>query len=241
MIKRINGCPKCGRPLEKRPVQYVLRRGEYFYAFEGVPACICPACDWRTIVRADITVMKQALGTGVMSAAGMLNVPLFAFSEAQQVVENREPTEASGAGLVKDAPHNELTGQVIGWAMDVHNEFGPGHREVVYHRALAARVDKECVAFEEEPNITIENQDGVLVGLYHPDFVIKDVLIVEIKAHGWSFTNDEIAQVIDYFAGTDCDVALLFNFGRQRLEWKRLFPPKRIQEHRRKKCGRPLE
>jgi GxxExxY protein len=142
---------------------------------------------------------------------------------------------------VQEAPHAELTGRTIGWAMDTHNELGPGHKEGVYHRDLAARMDKEQAVFESEPPIAVENKDGVLVGLYYPDFIVEDVLIVEIKAHGWPLTNDEIAQVIDYFAGTNCNVALLFNFGRPRLEWKRLFPPKKIQEHRRKQWGKPLE
>jgi GxxExxY protein len=82
--------------------------------------------------------------------------------------------------------------------------------------------------------------DDVVVGVYCPDFVIEDVIIVEIKAHSHSLTNDDVAQVIDYFAGIDSEVALLINFGRWRLEWKRLFPPKKIREHRRKKWGKKL-
>jgi GxxExxY protein len=240
MSRRSDVCPHCKRPLERRPVQYILRRGEYFFAFEGVPASVCPACGWRTVARADVTVMEQALATGAVLAAGVLNLPLFAFSEARRAVQEGKPAKETGPGLVEDAPHTELTSQIIGWAMHVHNEQGPGHEEAIYHRALAARMGKEQAIFEEEPNIVIETKDGMPVGLYRPDFVVEDVLIVEIKAHSWPLTNDEIAQVIDYFAGTNCNVALLFNFGRQRLEWKRLFPPKRIQEHRRKKWGKPL-
>ena len=102
-------------------------------------------------------------------------------------------------------------------------------------------MDKEGVVFESEPPIAVENKDGVLVGLYYPDFIVEQVVLVEVKAHTWPLTNDEIAQVIDYFAGTNCNVALLINFGRPRLEWKRLFPPKKILEHRRKQWGKPLE
>ena len=60
-------------------------------------------------------------------------------------------------------------------------------------------------------------------------------LLVEYKAHIHPITNDEIAQGIDYFAASECAVLLLFNFGRPRLEWKRLFPPKQISAHRRKR------
>ena len=143
-------------------------------------------------------------------------------------------------GLVKDAPHSDLTYKIIGFAMAVHNELGPGHREVVSHRALAAKFRDADVVFAEEPCISVEMDDGTIVGIYYPDFIVEDVVIVEIKAHSHPLTNDDIAQVIDYFAGTNCDVALLINFGRRRLEWKRLFPPKKIREHRRKKWGKQL-
>jgi hypothetical protein len=50
-------CPKCNRPVERRPVQYVLRQGEYFCAFDGVSAHVCAACDWRTVSQSDLDVM----------------------------------------------------------------------------------------------------------------------------------------------------------------------------------------
>jgi GxxExxY protein len=39
-------------------------------------------------------------------------------------------------GLVENAPHGDVTYKIIGLAMAVYNDLGPGHREVVYHRAL---------------------------------------------------------------------------------------------------------
>jgi len=233
-------CPKCNRLLEQRPVQYVLRRGEHYFGFDGVSVHICSACDWRTVSQTDLDVMRRAIDTDVMAAKGMLNVPLFAFAEAKRAVEENTPVNEFSSGLVEDAPHSDLTGQVIGWAMDVHNEHGPGHEEAVYQRALAARMSQGQRVFEEEPNLVIEEKDGVLVGLYRPDFIVEDVVVVEIKTHTWPLTDDEVAQVIDYFAGTTCNVALLFNFGQPRLKWRRLFPPKHIQEHRRKRWGKPL-
>jgi hypothetical protein len=44
-----------------------------------------------------------------------------------------------------------------------------------------------------------------------------------------------LTQCLDYFAASECEVILIFNFGKPRLEWKRLFPPKHILEHRRKR------
>jgi GxxExxY protein len=143
-------------------------------------------------------------------------------------------------GLLEDAPHSDLTYRVIGLAMAVHNDLGPGHREAVYQRALAAKLRDADLVFGEEPCISVEMEDGTVVGLYYPDFIVEGAVIVEIKALSHPLTNDDVAQVVDYFSGTDCGVALLINFGRRRLEWRRLFPPRKIREHRRKKWGKQL-
>lgn len=129
------------------------------------------------------------------------------------------------ATLVENAPHNDL---------------GPGHREEVYQIALATKLLEAGLSFQEQVPIEILNENDVVVGLYNPDYIVEEKVITEIKAHSHPLTNDDLAQVIDHFAGTECSVALLINFGRPRLEFKRLFPPKKIAEHRRKKWGRTV-
>jgi GxxExxY protein len=130
-----------------------------------------------------------------------------------------------------------LTYQVIGLAMAVHNDLGPGHRESTYHNAMSQRfVDADLVA-EYEPELPIFDENGNMVNFYRPDHRVAGRLLVEYKAFSHPLTQDDIAQCLDYFAASDCEVILLFNFGRRRLEWKRLFPPKNIVEHRLKKRG----
>ncbi len=141
---------------------------------------------------------------------------------------------------MEDAPHKEITCRIIGAAMAVHNDLGPGHREEVYQRALASKLLEVGLSFQERVPIEIFDENDVVVGLYNPDYIVEEKVITEIKAHSHPLTNDDLAQVIDYFAGTRCSVALLINFGRPRLEFKRLFPPKKIAEHRRKKWGKPV-
>ena len=127
-----------------------------------------------------------------------------------------------------------LTYKVIGLAMAVHGDLGPGHREQTYHNAMGQRYADTGLNAEFEPELPIVDENENKVNFYKPDHRVEQKLIVEYKAHRHPITNDEIAQCLDYFAASDCKVILIFNFGKRRLEWKRLFPPKQIVEHRQK-------
>ena len=137
-------------------------------------------------------------------------------------------------GIINNAPHSEITYKVIGAAMTVHNDLGPGHREEVYHNALALKMVQEPtnLSIESEYQLPVYDVDGHILYVYRPDFLIDDKVLVEIKAHQTPLNRDEIAQVLDYFSASNYEVALLINFGRVRLDWQRLFPPKSIQVHR---------
>lgn len=91
---------------------------------------------------------------------------------------------------------------------------------------------------EREPELPIFDEHGHLVNFYRPDHRVGEKLLTEYKAHSHPLTTDEIAQCLDYFAASGSEIILLFNFGRPRLEWKRLFPPRQILAHRRKRWSR---
>jgi len=140
-------------------------------------------------------------------------------------------------GLVDDGLRG-LTYKVIGLAMAVHNDLGPGHRESTYHNAMHQRFLDADLPAEQEPELPIYDENGNFVNFYRPDHRIAQTLLVEYKAHFHPLTNDDMAQCIDYLAASDGKVILLFNFGRHRLEWKRIFPPKKITDHRRQNWKR---
>ena len=129
--------------------------------------------------------------------------------------------------LVK-TPYDELCYKVIGAAMDVHNALGPGHKERFYQRALSKRLTELTIPFVGEQAVEI-HFEGEFLGLLYMDHLIADKVIVEEKALSHLLTNEETAQVITYLAATGKSVGLLFNFGRKRLEYKRIFPPKRLE------------
>jgi GxxExxY protein len=131
-------------------------------------------------------------------------------------------------GLVTDAPYHKLCYDIIGAAMFVHNKQGPGHREKLYQRSLTAKLRDIGLKVEEEVRVEIDFE-GHPVGLLYLDHLVEDAVIVEDKAFSHMLTNEDIAQVITYLAATGLPVGLLFNFGRRRLEYKRIFPPKKLE------------
>lgn len=125
--------------------------------------------------------------------------------------------------LVVDATGNRLTYEIIGAAMAVHNALGPGYKEEVYERALAVELQKREISSERQVPVEVFHED-VPVALFYLDLLVEGIVVVEIKAFSHQLTSDELAQVINYLKATGAPVGLLFNFGRRRLEWARVFP-----------------
>ena len=126
--------------------------------------------------------------------------------------------------LIDPTIANEITYRIIGAAMRVHNALGPGLKESAYQKALSVEFEKDGLSFEEEYAVEI-HLDRTRVGLLHLDHFVNDLVVVEEKAFPHMITNEEIAQVITYLCATNKPVGILLNFGRGRLEYKRLLPP----------------
>ncbi len=131
-------------------------------------------------------------------------------------------------GLVKTSL-DELTYKVNGIAMQVQHELKPGHREVMYQRRLAQRLIDSGFETESEKRVEVFISD-TLVGYMYLDLWVEQMLVIECKAFPHRLTNDEIGQVITYLAATASPVGLLYNFGRKVLEFKRILPPRNVQD-----------
>jgi len=127
--------------------------------------------------------------------------------------------------LVVDATGNDLTYRINGAAMAVHNKIGPGFKEEIYERALKNELINLGIAVEDQYAVPVE-VDGEQVGIFYLDLLVEGQVVVEIKAFAHLLTNDEIAQVLNYLKATGLLVGLLFNFGRRKLEHRRVFPSK---------------
>jgi GxxExxY protein len=127
--------------------------------------------------------------------------------------------------LVTDATENQLTYKIIGAAMTVHNTLGPGLKEEAYEKALEVELNRSGIAMARQFPTSVE-YGGEQVALFYLDLLVEDQVVVEVKAFSHQLTNDELAQVINYLKATGAPVGLLFNFGRRRLEYRRVVPAK---------------
>ena len=125
--------------------------------------------------------------------------------------------------LVRDVTGNDLTYRTIGAAMAVHNTLGLGYKEEVYERALSVELDQRGIPAQRQFPVEVWHEN-VPVALFYLDLWVDEQVVVEIKALSHQLTNDERAQVINYLKATGAAVGLLFNFGRRRLEYQRIFP-----------------
>ena len=107
--------------------------------------------------------------------------------------------------------HSEITGPVIGAAMEVHKTLGPGFLESVYEEALAIELDLRNISYRRQYAIDILYK-GKLAKHFVCDFIIQDLVVVELKALS-QLGDIEKAQVLNYLKATRLPVGLLLNFG----------------------------
>lgn len=111
---------------------------------------------------------------------------------------------------------------VVGAAMVVYNELGPGFLEAVYHEAMEIELRLRRIPFVSHALLTVTYKDVVLNKRYEADLVVYDQLIVELKAMT-QLTSVEQSQLLNYLKITGHQVGVLINFGHvSDLQWKRM-------------------
>ncbi|HMF14771.1 MAG TPA: GxxExxY protein [Gemmataceae bacterium] len=110
---------------------------------------------------------------------------------------------------------------IVGSAMEVYNELGPGFLEAVYQEALEIELSLRGIPHQPQRPLLLYYKGRKLKKEYVADFVCYDAIIVEIKALE-KLTGKDEAQLINYLKATRMRVGVLINFGSaSKLEWKR--------------------
>ena len=115
---------------------------------------------------------------------------------------------------------NPLTKHVIGAAIEVHKTLGPGFTEKSYAKALQLELQERRVPYTTEESIRLKYK-GRLLGLHRLDLVVGKALVVELKAV-YQINNFHIAQMLSYLKAGEKKLGLILNFGRSRVEVKRV-------------------
>jgi GxxExxY protein len=116
--------------------------------------------------------------------------------------------------------HAEVTEQIIGAAFEVYRALGFGFLERVYQRAMQVELQLRGLKAEDERPIKVRYKD-VVVGDYEADLLVNDVVMIELKIAAQYNAYDE-AQLINELKATGIRVGLLINFGRDKVQFKRL-------------------
>lgn len=121
---------------------------------------------------------------------------------------------------------NEITGKIIGCAMQVHNTLGNGFQEVIYQRALAIEMSFQGLSFEREKEMPIYYRERE-IGTRRVDFFVEECVMVELKALE-KLEGVHKAQTINYLEAYNMADGLLINFGGLSLEFKRVYNKKLV-------------
>ncbi|HEY5551147.1 MAG TPA: GxxExxY protein [Opitutaceae bacterium] len=116
--------------------------------------------------------------------------------------------------------NEELSGKIIGAAMAVLNELGPGLDEKLYERALIIELRKRGHVVDQQKSFPVY-YSGELIGTLVPDAIVDGLVIADPKVVE-TFTETHVRQMIGYLAITKLKLALLLNFKHAKLQWKRI-------------------
>jgi GxxExxY protein len=124
--------------------------------------------------------------------------------------------------------HEELSGKIIGAAIEVLNELKPGLDEKLYERAMIIELKRRGHVVSVQSSFPVSYR-GELIGNLVPDLIVNNAVIVDPKVVS-SFADTHVAQMIGYLNITGLDLALLINFKNARLEWKRVLRSQETEE-----------
>lgn len=110
---------------------------------------------------------------------------------------------------------------IIGIMMEVHKNLGGGFSEIVYKDAIEYELKTHGIDFKREQKYDVLYKRFVLPHSFYADFVILDKIILEIKSCK-QLSEEHVSQCLNYLKVSGLKVALLVNFRRKSLEYKRV-------------------
>ena len=115
----------------------------------------------------------------------------------------------------------EITAKIRQAAFEVHKYFGNGFLEKVYENAFAYKLRQSGLECQQQVPLKVYFEKNVVVGEYIADLLVENKIIVELKTVE-NLDKIHYAQVKNYLKVTRIKLGLLINFGKTKLEFKRI-------------------
>ncbi len=120
----------------------------------------------------------------------------------------------------KDLIHPELSYQILGILFEVFNDIGAGHLERVYQRAVAERMKRTGLQFQEQVRHVVQLDDQPIAS-YYLDFLVEKKIVLELK-RGARYIRQDIAQVYAYLQASKLQLGILATFTDRGVAFKRV-------------------
>lgn len=123
--------------------------------------------------------------------------------------------------MATDLIHKDEAFKIIGVCMEVHRQLGKGFLEIVYKDAIEYECRQKQYPYEREKEYLIHYKDVILPHKFYADFAVFDKIILEVKSCN-GIVDEFLAQAINYLAASRMKLAIIVNFGKDSLEYKRI-------------------
>lgn len=119
--------------------------------------------------------------------------------------------------LFKDEVYN-----IVGYCINIWKTLGYGFSEVIYKDAMEVEFIENEFPHKRENEIPVYYKSNLLRHKFIPDFTLFDSIIVEVKSCEEGINNQTISQTLNYLKASGCRIGLIINFGKSKMEYKRL-------------------
>lgn len=118
-------------------------------------------------------------------------------------------------------PLKHETNLIIGTGIEIHKELGCGFLEIVYKDAFECEFYTRDISYVREKKYDVAYKGVTLPHKFYADFVVFDKIILEVKAKD-GIPPEDMAQTINYLKCSGCKVGLILNFGKVKLDIRRV-------------------
>ena len=111
---------------------------------------------------------------------------------------------------------------IVGYCIEVWKTLGYGFSEVIYKDAIEIEFIENRVPYKREDELSVYYKGKVLHHKFKSDFTLLDNIIIEVKSGEEGINDTVISQTLNYLKASGCRLGLIVNFGKSKMEYKRL-------------------